>query len=88
MSKWQVWGLDVWGNAEDGWEVNDWWKLKVVDLPKNPSNKQVIQALFDAEILKTNNPRKFSIEWWDTKKCGINCVVEDMPLLNVERIEE
>ena len=47
MAKWKVCSLDVWGNNEDGYEVNDIWQVGVIELPDN------IEDCTDQYILKT-----------------------------------
>ena len=41
----EVWSYDVWGNAEDGYEVNDRCKIGTVELPDKPTEKDVLEAI-------------------------------------------
>lgn len=50
MNKYQLWTYDIWGNAKDGFEVNDRYKQKIVELPENASNKQIRRALYDSGV--------------------------------------
>jgi hypothetical protein len=45
-TKWRVWSLDVLGNESDGWEVNNKFEEKIIDL-KDTSDETVVQALKD-----------------------------------------
>ena len=43
--KWRVWTYDVLGNAEDGYEVNDRSDHGYIDLPAEPTDEQILDAL-------------------------------------------
>lgn len=43
--QYKVWGLDVWGNKKDGFEVNDRWKLGEIIVSENAPDAEVIRAL-------------------------------------------
>lgn len=43
--RWRILGLDVWGNADDGYEVNDRWASGFCYLPENPTDRQILTAL-------------------------------------------
>jgi len=45
MAKYRVYSLDVWGNDDDGYEVNDRSKIGNVSFPDNASDKEVIASL-------------------------------------------
>lgn len=50
--KLEIRGLDVWGNADDGYEVNDRYGVQAtIDVPKDATDAQLIQALIDADII-------------------------------------
>jgi hypothetical protein len=50
--KYYVWSLDVWGNEEDGFEVNDRSKAGSIELPEDGSDNAWMIALEDAGFLK------------------------------------
>ena len=52
ISTWRVFSLDVWGNARDGYEVNDRSGIGKVRLPDDATNEQIVRALKDAGILR------------------------------------
>jgi hypothetical protein len=45
-------GLDVWGNADDGFEINDvLGSHGSIEVPDDADDKAIIQALVDADII-------------------------------------
>lgn len=57
MVKYAVWTYDVWGNAEDGYDVNDRHKIAVVDLSEKPTDGEIIQAMYDTGIVTNEGIR-------------------------------
>jgi hypothetical protein len=53
MYRWDVYGLDVWGNEEDGFEVNDSWKIGSVRLGEDPTDEEITSALIGNGYLKS-----------------------------------
>lgn len=41
----QVWTYDVWGNAKDGYVVNDRFEKGIVELPREPSTEEILRGL-------------------------------------------
>ena len=64
MEKWQVVDLDVWGNEEDGFEVNNVFRLDIyIDLPEDFTKTDVIKALKQVGYLKKHiQNRQLSME--------------------------
>ena len=60
MSKWKVYALDVWGNKEDGWDVNNKFHIATVD--DNDGKEDIINLLYNEEIIITNDTEKFDVE--------------------------
>lgn len=53
MAKYRVVSYDVWGNAKDGYEVNDTYPTGLsVELPANPSDREIMQALKEVGYIK------------------------------------
>lgn len=50
MQTWNVFTYDVWGNDEDGFEVNDRYDWGSVKLPEDAPGKVVIQTIKDFGI--------------------------------------
>lgn len=51
METWRVTSLDVWGNEEDGFEINDWFNVGYIDLP-DAATSAAISALIKGGYLK------------------------------------
>lgn len=49
--EWNVLGYDIWGNREDGYEVNDIHRVGSVTLPENADLKKIIEVLVEDGIL-------------------------------------
>lgn len=48
MTKYEVvYYYDVWGNAEDGYDVNDLSRIGYVSLPDNYAERDILNALID-----------------------------------------
>ena len=62
MAKWNVYSLDVWGNAEDGYEVNDRSKVGSIDIDSTFSDNQLLKALVDAGIATMKKSDKNHIQ--------------------------
>ena len=45
MQTWTIWTLDVWGNARDGYNVNDRCKSGKIELPDDADDRAVVKAL-------------------------------------------
>lgn len=51
-AKWTVWSLDVWGNSEDGFEVNDRSKIGSVEFDADTAtNQDIYDALVAGRFL-------------------------------------
>jgi protein-tyrosine-phosphatase len=51
MAKWKFRTYDVWGNKEDGFEVNDVYSAGSVDGPANPTDAQALKMFKAAGII-------------------------------------
>ena len=63
METWVVYDLDVWGNEEDGYEVNDWWavgELSFTDM-EIQDDKVILEKMKKAGYLKTSDMRELEI---------------------------
>lgn len=57
--KWRFYDLDVWGNAEEGYEVNASYRtLHTIELPKDATPKEILQCLRDNRDIKKGLRRK------------------------------
>ena len=46
MNEWKVLVCDVWGNEEDGWEVNDVTVVGCINLPDEPTDDEIMEQVF------------------------------------------
>jgi len=49
--KYTVWNLDVWGNKEEGYTVNDRHKIGEFELPETPEDMEILTALDEAGFI-------------------------------------
>lgn len=49
---WDVISLDVWGNPDDGFEINDMHKAGTVQLQAEPTKEQIVRAMKRENWLK------------------------------------
>ena len=54
--------FDVWGNEEDGWEVNDSCVEFDVRITDNMTDQDIISFLYEKEFFNTKDIDKFLIE--------------------------
>jgi hypothetical protein len=81
----QVLSIDAWGNQEDGFEWNAWYKVGEVDLESDVTvpvgSGELLEALVDQGFITTQ-------EFVDVEDDGYNAVVVDRetrePLLAVD----
>lgn len=55
----RLWTYDIWGNAKDGYEVNDRYRQGIVALPKDATDDEVIACLQDNGDVKKGIRREF-----------------------------
>lgn len=53
--KYQLWINDVWGNEEDGWDVNCQYKADIVELPDNATDIEILKAVDAAPFVRIDN---------------------------------
>ena len=55
--------FDVWGNTEDGWEVNNLCKeFEDLVITDDATDQDIINCLYDIEFINTNDLSLFEIE--------------------------
>jgi hypothetical protein len=85
FSEWSVYSYDVWGNADDGWEVNDSFYVGEVTLADDASDADIITALKDAGILsKKAKVSNVDIDG-DDDYITLNDKRDGMPLLELRK---
>jgi hypothetical protein len=85
---WTLWNyFDVWGNEEDGWDVNDvcveWCGLKI---PEN--DREIINFLTRRLcFIKPEYAGIIRLDWTGEGWCEIVCDADEMPLGRLVREE-
>ena len=70
--------FDVYGNEEDGYEVNDSRPINI-KLSENPGNREIFDKLYDMEYLKTNDMTKIQFDWIDDTRCEMYAIADGYP---------
>ena len=88
MNKWQVWGLDVWGNDIDGYEVNDRYRHGAIELSKSYLDEELLSALKDQGLLNEFcTLEQINIDGDDTS-LYIDDASNSQPIYQLDLIEE
>lgn len=94
VSNWRVWEYDVWGNAEDGWEINDRSELtdylfsgRLLEL-KDESDYTLLEALKKRGWLKSRTRIEDLKIDGDEISILINQAEDDYPLLGLSRVDD
>ena len=66
-SKWSLTDyFDVWGNAEDGWDVNNWCVVKEhIEMLDDATDADIIAWLYWNEFVNESDEDKYEIEYLD-----------------------
>ena len=64
-SKWEVKSLDVWGNEEDGFEVNQEFHAGEVEIPSMVDDKELLKIMKKGGFIK-DNVKSSQVEFEDT----------------------
>lgn len=88
MKTWKVWSCDVWGNAEDGWEVNDLRPLDVIRTSDDPTDGEIWSELVVAGIAR--GPLKWAkFDWPDDTFLSVLDVLDgERPVFQLELVGE
>ena len=65
MAKYNIWSIDAWQDGLGGWDCNNRVRIAEVEMPKAKDllDKDIINALYEQEIITTEEPERFHI--WD-----------------------
>jgi len=77
MSKWTGLTYDVWGNAEDGYEVNNTFKARTVEGPAEPTDLQAIEIGQDAGVLTREKSAAYLLKHLDLDGDDMRVEFED-----------
>jgi hypothetical protein len=86
IKKFKVCSLDVWGNGEDGFEVNDMHQIGTIDVDSDWTDRQLYDALVELGHLDAEVFHLASFEWSSDSFIGINEASNGKPVLQL--IEE
>ena len=81
--KYTVCSLDVWGNSEEGYDVNDSFNVGTIELDPEISDQAVIQALVDQGFLTPNALDLAEVECNDESFIHIMDKADCRPVLNL-----
>jgi hypothetical protein len=83
--KWDVYSLDVWGNEEDGYEVNDRSKIGTVALPPDYTDEYLLKTLKAEGLINYSKKhlRHIEIEGDDF---SISIDYKGRPMFQLERV--
>lgn len=85
MATWNVYSLDVWGNEEDGFEVNDRSRVGTIETSAEPPDAEVWCALLEAGIAR-GVISDGSFEWQDEDLLAIDEKATGRPVFQLERM--
>ena len=81
MQTYKVLSIDAWGNADDGFEWNQWFNAGTIDVNADAPASDVLRAMYDAGYITQT-------EGGDVEDDGFNLVIVDAatrePLFAIE----
>ena len=79
--------FDVWGNEEDGWEVNDLTTVEEdIVIAEDSSDEEIIDFLIQIEYLKPEAKGNVYLESYDNEMIEIVQTKDDCPIGRLEMI--
>lgn len=79
--------FDVWGNATDGWEVNDLTTVIYdIAIAEDATDEEIIDYLIQLEYLKPEAKENVHLESYDNEMIEIVQTKDDYPLGRLEMI--
>ena len=83
MTKYQVLRIDAWGNADEGWDWNQWFPAGTIDIDINADDDVILQAMHDDGWLRTADCSIVQVQ-----DDGYNLIIESVntgePLFAIE----
>ena len=79
----EVCSLDVWGNAEEGYDVKDVYKIGVVELDEDMADSEILQACVDQGFLDDCAVELGEVETSDGAFITISVKSDGKPVLNL-----
>ena len=85
--KYEVILLDVWGNGEDGWNVNDIQKTgEFYSITNNASDDEVLTTLVKDGWINRHDQNDITIEFDDDFSMWVIRTSDDKPLLKLQTV--
>ena len=79
--------FDVWGNEEDGWEVNDLTTVEEdIVIAEDSTDEEIIDFLIQIEYLKPEARENVHLESYDNEMIEIIQTKDDYPIGRLEMI--
>ena len=89
MEKWEILYLDVWGNAEDGWEVNQTFRSMQIEMPEDFTEEGIIPLLKWLDVLEPAYPNEIFEVCWDSESfIEVNRSTDARPLVHIQKVYE
>lgn len=87
MNKWTLINyFDVWGNEEEGWEVNNACsEFDDLEIADDATDQDIIDYLYNIEFFRTNDLEKFRIEDMGDGFIEIYQAEDNKPLCRLQR---
>lgn len=86
MEEWHILSLDVWGNAEDGYEVNDVRKVHEIFIPDNIGGDYIVPMLRRSNLLSDDHLDKdYDVRWDSEGFIELNRSSDGRPLLQIQK---
>ena len=84
----KIYTYDVWGNAEDGWEVNNVYFNSTIEFEDTDllDDEHLYWALIRLGVLAPDS--KASLDWQDEDLCYVNSSTDGKPLGEVRFFNE
>lgn len=79
--------FDVWGNEEDGYEVNNLTTIADdIIITDDATEQDILDLLYSMEYLNTKDLSKIDIEWFDPDMIELSDASNGCPICRLERI--
>ena len=82
--RYKVCSLDVWGNAEIGYEVNDMFSVGTIDIDPSMTDLEVLMRLECLGFLNHLAEPCGDVEWEDETRLHINDKADGRPILTLQ----
>lgn len=86
MEEWHVLSLDIWGNADDGWELNQAYKVHELFIADNLNIDEVLPMLRRCHMLANSQVNSdYGVNWDSEGLIEVHRVSDLRPLLQIQK---